>query len=214
MVAITDRQKARLLDLTRNALELSLDGNRNIDEVCDILQVVKDRPNFAELLLAKKAGQEIVPPLPMLSLPTEHIVVCNRDKFSAAPNLEVEAHRDCGTMQLESRDGKLLVNGRGVIRHLSPSQKDGKTIRGFELREELKNEPTLCTCVLAYLYEHQELIPESWKSGPTFFWATILRGDDRLSVACLYRINRFHRRCSWLGIGFDSDAPVALLASN
>ena len=49
MVATTD-QKARLLDLTTGLLEMVRDGKRECNEVCDVLQVIKDNPNFAQKL--------------------------------------------------------------------------------------------------------------------------------------------------------------------
>ena len=42
MVAITDQQKARLHDLTVSVLELVRDGKRDVDQVCALLQQVKD----------------------------------------------------------------------------------------------------------------------------------------------------------------------------
>lgn len=45
MVATTD-QKARLLDLVTGVLELTRDGKRDIEEVCDILQLIKSEPRF------------------------------------------------------------------------------------------------------------------------------------------------------------------------
>ncbi|MBI3074802.1 MAG: hypothetical protein HYY92_01115 [Parcubacteria group bacterium] len=47
MVATTN-QKARLLDLTTSVLELTRDGARDINEVVNVLQVMKDDPQFAE----------------------------------------------------------------------------------------------------------------------------------------------------------------------
>lgn len=55
MAATTD-QKARLLDLTIGVLELTRDGNRNIEDVNAVLQVIKNDSNFASRLLAKKDG--------------------------------------------------------------------------------------------------------------------------------------------------------------
>jgi hypothetical protein len=49
MVATTD-QKARLLDLTTGVLELVRDGKRDADEVCAVLQVIKEQRDFASIL--------------------------------------------------------------------------------------------------------------------------------------------------------------------
>ena len=52
MVAKTDL-KARLLDLTTGMLELTRDGERDIGEVCELLQIVKEDRAFAVRLLGK-----------------------------------------------------------------------------------------------------------------------------------------------------------------
>ncbi len=52
MVATTD-QKARMFDLTAGVMELVRDGNRNIGEVCDVLQIIKEDVNFAPRLLGQ-----------------------------------------------------------------------------------------------------------------------------------------------------------------
>ncbi|OGF82592.1 hypothetical protein A3B18_01370 [Candidatus Giovannonibacteria bacterium RIFCSPLOWO2_01_FULL_46_13] len=46
-------QKARLLDLTTGMLELTRDEKRDIEQVCSMLQIIKDDPDFAKRLLAK-----------------------------------------------------------------------------------------------------------------------------------------------------------------
>ena len=55
MVAKTD-QKARLLDLTTSVLELVRDGKRDSGAVCDVLQLIKNKPNFASLLLERSSS--------------------------------------------------------------------------------------------------------------------------------------------------------------
>lgn len=45
MTATTD-QKARLLDLTTGVLELVRDGKRSIEDVSDVLQIIKDNQDF------------------------------------------------------------------------------------------------------------------------------------------------------------------------
>lgn len=57
-IATTD-QKARLLDLMTGVLEMVRDGNRNIDQVSAMLQVIKDDPEFAMRLLAKNGNWPI-----------------------------------------------------------------------------------------------------------------------------------------------------------
>lgn len=50
MVATTD-QKARLLDLVTGILEMARDGTRDIEAISEVFQIIKERPDFAELFL-------------------------------------------------------------------------------------------------------------------------------------------------------------------
>lgn len=56
MVANTD-QKARLFDLFTGVGELVRDGKRDPEQVADVLQVIKEKKNFSEILLAKAASK-------------------------------------------------------------------------------------------------------------------------------------------------------------
>jgi len=150
-------------------------------------------------------------------VPVEHVITCTCGSF--LPRLgsgwSEEEHRFCGTMQLEKRDGHLFLNGKKVERYLSPNQRGSKVIQGHNLRKELANQSTLCACVLDYLIQHTEMIPEEWKQGVTYFWGTVFRRPDGdLSVAYLYWNGvRWDWRCHWLGINWNSYNPAARLAS-
>ena len=63
-IATTD-QKARLLDLTTGILEMARDGNRDYEEVIEVFQVIKEKPNFATILgrNSKAVVPKPVPPL-------------------------------------------------------------------------------------------------------------------------------------------------------
>jgi len=52
-------QKARLLDLTTNVLELTRDGARDIENVCKALQIIKDECDFATLMFRKMVPSKI-----------------------------------------------------------------------------------------------------------------------------------------------------------
>lgn len=54
-IATTD-QKARLHDLVVSVLEMVRDGKRDILSVSDVLQTIKDDPNFPTRLAAKRPG--------------------------------------------------------------------------------------------------------------------------------------------------------------
>jgi len=95
-------------------------------------------------------------------------------------------HRNMGMVALELRDGTLYANRQEIVRHISPSQLNGKGIEGHKLREELRTKTVLNACVRDYLFDHPEIIPESWKEGATYFWGTIFRDSvGFLCVACL-----------------------------
>lgn len=53
MIANTDQEKARLLGLVTNVLELVRDGHRKTEDVSGVLQVVNDHSDFAARLLGK-----------------------------------------------------------------------------------------------------------------------------------------------------------------
>lgn len=55
MTAITGK-KARLLDLVTGVLEMTRDGTRDIDEVSEVLQFLKDDPNFARYVTRYVTG--------------------------------------------------------------------------------------------------------------------------------------------------------------
>ena len=64
MAATTDQKKARMFDLLITVGELVRDGRRDIDEVCDVLQVIKDEQDGAEQLLAALQQRAIRKPAP------------------------------------------------------------------------------------------------------------------------------------------------------
>lgn len=148
---------------------------------------------------------------------TKHVVICTCGSFlnRFGSGWSEEEHKNCGTMELEKRsDGHLYINGKKVERYLSPNQQGGKVIQGHKLRKEL-SEPVLCACVLDYLLQHTELIPEDWKNGYTFFWGTIFRySDGFLYVAYLcWDGKQWRWLCRWLGDDFYSHDSAARLAS-
>ena len=53
MATSTD-QKARAFDLFSKIMEYFCEDKRNAEKVLDVLQIIKDKKNFAEILLAKK----------------------------------------------------------------------------------------------------------------------------------------------------------------
>lgn len=159
-------------------------------------------------------GQKFLASQPAKALKS---IIVDTDAF---PNLpfdcaSVVIHLKSGKVKLERRGDDLYVDGRKVVLYLSERQKDGRTIRGYELRDELTGKPVLNANILDALYEHPELIPDNWKGKVVFFWGTIFRdADDDLYVRCLsFRDSRWRRHYYWLDYGFSGCYPAALLAS-
>ena len=116
---------------------------------------------------------------------------------------------------IESHDTSLgKIDPTKIELYLDESQKSGY-IEGNKLLGKLKDKPVLNATVLDYLFEHQELIPESWKGKYVYFWGTVYHGSSgNLYVRCLYFYDGAWRRDSdWLDIGWFGSAPAALLAS-
>lgn len=141
---------------------------------------------------------------------TQHIIDCDADPFT--PNgWTVDSHR---------KDGQFIFDPAKIKLHLSPNQRDGKRIRGNELREELASEPVLNANVLDFLLKNPHFIPEEWKRDANdhtrfiFFWGTVYRSPHgRLYVRDLYFDGGWSWGCGWLGDGWGGYSPAALCAS-
>lgn len=142
----------------------------------------------------------------------KHVIDCDADPMRPYEEWKVEEHR---------KGGQFTWNPEAVKLHLSPNQLNGKQIEGNKLRKELAKEPVLNANILDYLIRHPHLIPEAWKvdeQGNTryiYFWGTIYRdaGGD-LCVRCLcFGSGRWLWSSYWLGHGWDSHDPAAVLAS-
>ena len=88
-------------------------------------------------------------------------------------------------------------------------------VGGHKLRKKLGDSPDDLNAVdMEFLYNHQELIPDSWKAKAIFFWGTIFRRGDDLCVAYLvWRGDRWGWGYGWLDDGRSSCDPAARLAS-
>ena len=146
--------------------------------------------------------------------------------LGASPNLpfdgaKVEKHIGEGWAIVEKRADGLYINGHKVVLHLSKRQKDGKWLKGYELREELTGKPVLNANILDALYQNPHLIPEEWKKDEDgnvryiFFWGTIYRDSNaHLYVCYLCFIDGvWDRLCHWLDYDWRGSYPAALLAS-
>lgn len=136
----------------------------------------------------------------------EHLINCDADPF--LPNgWKVEEHQ---------KGGQFKFDPAKVESYLSNPQRNGKSIGGHKLREELKGKPVLNACVLDYLLANPYLIPEDWKKSYIFFWGTIYRdAGGSLCVRCLcWNGDGWDWRFSWLERDWDDVGPAALRASS
>jgi len=147
-----------------------------------------------------------------------HIVDCDTDPtIPSSRNWTIERHIKGGKVRLERRGDTLYVDGKKVILHLVKQQTGDRVIRGYELRKELDNSKLvlLNANLLDYLLERPELIPDAWKGKMVFFWGTVhRRSDGDLNVRYLdWYGGRWDWYYDWLGYGWYSDSPAAVLAS-
>ncbi len=132
----------------------------------------------------------------------KHFIDCDTDPLIPRGDWKVEEHKKCGQVEWDPSQFTL---------HLSPHQKDGKTILGHKLRKELSGLPTPNANLLDYLLDHPHLIPGEWKRDENgniryiFFWGTIYRdSEDHLHVRCLcYDAGHWQGYCGCLGHVFD-----------
>jgi hypothetical protein len=137
--------------------------------------------------------------------PIENLINCDTDPFVP-----------CGWKIIEHRKGGYLKwDPKKISLHLSENQKNGKFIKGNDLRKELENLPVLNANILDYLFINPYFIPEEWKGKYIFFWGTIFRDSGGgLRVRCLrWSGRRWYWHWSWLDDGWDGGGPAVLLAS-
>lgn len=116
MAATTD-QEARFLDLTTSILEMVRDGNRDIEEVLDVFQLIKDQPNFAKFL-------SMYPPEPARPAAVVLAYPAMGEIFELTLDGDVPEHQ---SLEMVRRDGY-----GGKWRHDGPVVQ-GKQTRRFKL---------------------------------------------------------------------------------
>jgi len=138
MVATTD-QKARLLDLVTGVLELTRDGKRDAGAVCELLQLVKDNPEFARLIVGVKAKLlKFVTFVTTVSLP-------GIDRFVARDHFQVGEHNGV----------KIAWLGDNFKRHFPDKVEEG--IGAAELKIHKLLQPAPDPPIIAELGEHPEI---------------------------------------------------------
>jgi len=115
----------------------------------------------------------------------QHIIDCDADPF-CPEDWSVEEH---------IKGGQLKWGAAKIDLYLCKEQEKG-SIEGNQLRKKLKDQTILNACVLDYLIENPNLIPEEWKNKNVFFWGTIYRDSD--GSLCV-------RGLSWDGDGWGWD---------
>lgn len=145
----------------------------------------------------------------------QHLIDGDADAFVPSYLSSVDSHQKQGQLKVELRSDELYLNNRKINRYLSKKQQKGKVITGNDLRKELSSMPVLNANILDFLLKNPQLIPESWKTGYTYFWGTIYRySDGSLCVRCLdWGAGQWQAYCTWLDGGWYGQNPAALLAS-
>ncbi|MEK7611768.1 MAG: hypothetical protein AAB407_00230 [Patescibacteria group bacterium] len=169
----------------------------------ELMNALAERPDLFKQLLQVQLGNAEIRIV-------DHVVDCDVDPM-IPDGWKIEDHQKGGQWKWDPAKVNLF---------LSDPQKEGKTIRGTELRKQLQGQPVLNACVLDYLLAHPYLIPEDWKQDDkgrtryTFFWGTIYRhSNGNLGVRYLYWDGgRWDWSCRWLDDGWDGQDPAALRA--
>lgn len=93
-----------------------------------------------------------------------------------------------------------------VAFYVSEGQKEGKSIQGTVLREEIAGIRSYNANLLDYLLKNQSEIPEGWKGIAIVFWGTIYMFEGRRVVRALYYYGP-----EWRDIGYFLDPAVEVL---
>jgi len=90
-------------------------------------------------------------------------------------------HRKMGKITLEKReDGKLYANGKEVVRHLSPNQKNSNVIQGYKAPQGTEDMQVLNACILDALRAQPQLIPDEWEDRSPILGNHLPRRGRRL----------------------------------
>jgi hypothetical protein len=181
---------------------LAFGGN---DEAIRLIETDSDlRRQMAELVVAKMRSVERIAIKPVEEIiPIKHVIDCDVDPF-IPKNWRVKEHIKGGQLEWDPSQIEL---------YLDEGQKDGKSIVGNKLLKKLTGKKVMNACVLDYLLDHPELIPEKWKSKAVFFWGTIYRSSDNGSLCVRYLYwhgGRWYWRFGWFNDGFLDVCPAAV----
>lgn len=183
-----------------NRLKIAMARN-GIHDAADI-NWLTEGDNIARVRRVRLGHAEIVTP--------DHVIDCDATSsipngWSILPDDEQLPNRVRGAFKWDKESQENAL-------HLDKGQKDGKWIKGNELRKALAKQPVLTANVLDYLLKNPHLIPEEWKGKAVFFWGTIYRRrDDRLFVRYLVWCGvRWNSNFRWLDGDWDGYDPAAV----
>ncbi len=200
--------------MSKNAVEHLVSNVGRIASIMENLKnAIKEIEADADVVLSAltdpKRGLEFFKSLILVILdrakiePIKHLVDLDAAPF-CPDGWSVQEHRKGGQFEFDPNKIKFW---------LSESQKKGSH-RGYDIREELKNQPVLNANLLDFLLkpENQYLIPEEWKGKYIFFWGTIYRNAvGILYVRYLYWAGyRWHWSYDWLGGDWRAYSPAAV----
>ena len=179
MVATTS-QKARVLDLVTTALELVRDGKRDAGKFADVLQVVKDDPEFAAGLLSSNATPTFLRDM-------------RKEGWELVENIDEEPV-PISELELVS----FLRRGESYV--------SGKTMR----ERAWKQRASLGQRQAEYLLARQKEIPSEWRDFYLVFPGTVWRDrDGGLDVPCLHWLgDGWDLSFSWLEDDWHSGARL------
>ncbi len=132
---------------------------------------------------------------------TKHLIDLDSDPM-VPKGLELEEHRKGGQFEFDPTK---------IVLRLDEGQKDGRIIKGHELRKKLANQPVFNANLLDFLLAHPNLIPEEWKGKAIFFWGTIYR-DSNGDLCVRYLVwhgSEWDWYYDWLGRDWHDSSPAA-----
>lgn len=134
------------------------------------------------------------------------VIDCDADPF-VPKGYSIKEHQNGGQFEWDPTKIKLYV-----------AERQGRSsIEGTELRKELAGKPVMNACVLDFLLEHRDLIPEEWKDKKVFFWGTIYQSLDEGWVQLIrglsWKGDKWGEDANWINPAADlwfGDSPAAL----
>ncbi len=172
----------RLLALTASMLELACDGKRSFEEICEALQLIKDRTDWVLELKLKKGNS--APTAPAFSRDMR------KEGWTLIENVsrQITSITDPKLVPILKK-GETSINGEEMVRRARA-----------ELNANLGQEDA------EWLLEHQAEIPKEWRSYYLTFPGTVWQGEYGCRfVPCLrWGVAGWCLYFGWLGLDWLS----------